>query len=95
MFIDEVIFIPLPTGKLLLKGVDKEASVKVIITKKDLKDQEVIWIIDDLEIVEVETQGVIAKFHSIKRGSTKVTIKVGDYSSSFTLYVTNIRGDID
>ena len=93
--IEEVIYIPIPTGKLLLKGIDKEASVKVIITKDELKNEKVTWSLSSDDVVSMETQGVIARFNSLKRGSVIVTISFGEYSNSFTLYVTNIRGDID
>ncbi|MBO7535824.1 MAG: hypothetical protein J6T34_01600, partial [Bacilli bacterium] len=38
--IEEVIYLPIPTGMILLKGVDKEASVKIILTKEGLDDEE-------------------------------------------------------
>ena len=93
--IDKVIYLPIPTGKLLLKGIDKSASVKVIITKDELKNSEVSWELDNPDIVSIKTQGNIAYFESLARGKTTVTVKVGNYSNSFILYVTNIRGDID
>ena len=93
--IDEVIYLPIPTGMILLKGVDKEASVKIILTKEGLDNEEVKWSLDTEGIVEVETQGKIAHFHSLSRGKVEVTVSVGSYTNSFIVYVTNIRGDID
>ena len=93
--IDEVLFLPVPTGMLLIKGIDKEASIKVIITKDNLSPSDIEWIIEDDTIIQTETQDNIIKIHSIKRGNTKVTVKLGEYTNSFTVYVTNIRGDLD
>ena len=93
--IEEVIFLPIPTGKILLKGVDKEASVKIILTKEGLDLNSATWEIDNSDVVSMEYQGGIAHFHSISRGKAVVTVKVGDYTNSFVIYVTNIRGDID
>ena len=93
--IEEVIFLPVATGKILLKGIDKVASVKVIITKPELKDEEIVWTLDNFDCVEMTTQGSIAKFQSIARGHVTVTVTCGEYSNSFIIYVTNIRGDID
>ena len=93
--IDEVLYLPIPKKVLLLKGVGVSASVKVIITKDELKNEDVTWIIDNPDIVEYETQNNIIHFTSIARGNSKVTVTVGDYSNSFMLYVTNIRGDIE
>ncbi|MBP5551568.1 MAG: hypothetical protein J6X93_05920 [Bacilli bacterium] len=93
--IEEVIYLPIPTGMILLKGVDKEASVKIILTKEGLDNEEVKWSLDTEGIVEVQTQGKIAHFHSLSRGKVEVTVSVGNYTNSFIVYVTNIRGDID
>lgn len=93
--IDKVVYLPVPTGKLLLKGIDKDASVKAIITKASITSEDVIWEVENPEIVSIDYQGCIAKFHSLARGKTLVTVRVGNYSNSFTIYVTNIRGDID
>ena len=93
--IEEVIYLPIPTGMILLKGVDKEASVKIILTKEGLDNEEVKWSLDTEGIVEVQTQGKIAHFHSLSRGKVVVTVSVGNYTNSFIVYVTNIRGDID
>ena len=92
--IEKVLFLPVPTGKLLLKGIDKEASVKVIITKPGLSEEDIVWEIDS-DCVEMETQGCIAHFKSVARGKCNVTVHLGDYSNTFVLYVTNIRGDIE
>ena len=89
------IYIPVPTGKLILKGIDKEASVKVIITDPNLLNEEIHWQLEKENIVSIETQGAIAHFVSLQRGNTKVTIQIGAYSNTFTLYVSNIRGDIE
>ena len=93
--IEEVIFLPIPTGKILLKGVDKEASVKIILTKEGLDLSSASWEIDNSDVVSMEYQGGIAHFHSLARGKATVTVRVGDYENSFEIYVTNIRGDID
>ena len=93
--IEEVIFLPIPTGKILLKGVDKEASVKIILTKDGLDLNSATWEIDNSDVVSMEYQGGIAHFHSLARGKATVTVRVGDYENSFEIYVTNIRGDID
>ena len=93
--IEEVIYLPIPTGMILLKGVDKEASVKIILTKEGLDLNTATWEIDNSDVVSMEYQGGIAHFHSISRGKAVVTVKVGDYQNSFVIYVTNIRGDID
>ena len=93
--IEEVIFLPIPTGKILLKGVDKEASVKIILTKDGLDFNSATWEIDNSDVVSMEYQGGIAHFHSLARGKATVTVRVGDYENSFEIYVTNIRGDID
>lgn len=92
--IEKVIFIPLPTNKLLLKGIDESASVKVIITL-DGYNEDIIWEVEDPEIVSIESQDRIARFTSLKIGSTEVVIRCGEYSNTFTIYVTDIRGDID
>ena len=93
--IEEVIFLPIPTGKILLKGVDKEASVKIILTKDGLDLNSATWEIDNSDVVSMEYQGGIAHFHSLARGKATVTVRVGDYENTFEIYVTNIRGDID
>ena len=93
--IEEVIFLPIPTGKILLKGVDKEASVKIILTKEGLDLNSVTWEIDNSDVVSMECQGGIAHFHSLARGKAIVTVRVGQYTNTFEIYVTNIRGDID
>ena len=93
--IEEVIFLPIPTGKILLKGVDKEASVKIILTKDGLDLNSATWEIDNSDVVSMEYQGGIAHFHSLARGKATVTVRVGDYDNTFEIYVTNIRGDID
>lgn len=92
--IEKVIFIPVATGKLLLKGIDKEASVKVIITKDGLNLDDIKWTIDS-DCIQMETQGAIAHFKSLSRGKAVVTIALGEYTNSFVIYVTNIRGDIE
>ena len=43
----------------------------------------------------METQGAIAHFKSLSRGKATVTISLGEYTNSFEIYVTNIRGDIE
>ena len=93
--IEEVIFLPIPTGKILLKGVDKEASVKIILTKEGLDLNSATWEIDNSDVVSMECQGGIAHFHSLARGKAIVTVRVGQYTNTFEIYVTNIRGDID
>ena len=93
--IEEVIYLPIPTGMILLKGVDKEASVKVILTKDGLNEEDIKWSIDSDDIVSMETQGAIAHFHSLKRGKVEVTVSIGNYTNTFLIYVTNIRGDLE
>ena len=93
--IEEVIYLPIPTGMILLKGVDKEASVKVILTKDGLNEEDIKWSLDVDDIVSMETQGAIAHFHSLKRGKVEVTVSIGNYTNTFLIYVTNIRGDLE
>ena len=93
--IENPLYLPVPTGKLILKGIEKEATVKVIITKEELLNQEITWTVETEGIVSYTVQGAIIKFSSLKRGSTKVTVTVGNYSNSFMVYVANIRGDIE
>ena len=92
--IEEVIYLPIPTGMILLKGVDKEASVKVIITKDGLDLNDIKWTIDS-DCLQMETQGTIAHFKSLARGKAIVTVTLDEYTNSFEIYVTNIRGDIE
>jgi Flp pilus assembly secretin CpaC len=90
--IEPVIYLPVPSGSLYVKGIGKTVSVKGVITDSSVAG-EAIWSVSDPEIVSFEAQGLLAIFTTLKRGNTLVTLTYGEHEASFMLYVTNIKGE--
>lgn len=89
----KVFYVPVPTGKVVLKGVGKECSVKVIILR-EMKESKINWAISDSSIIEYQTQDNIIFIKSKIKGISTITFSYGGFSESFDVYVTNLRGEI-
>ena len=91
--VKRIFYLPVPEGKIILKGAGLSCSVRVYLLDESIGDDPV-WSVSDDIIISLQTQGYVALISSLKRGISTVTFTLGGFSKSFDVYVTNMRGEV-